>query len=390
MVELGNVDNTSDADKPVSSATQTALDMKAPLASPTLTGIPLAPTAEASVNSTQIATTAFVQTAVNNLVGGAPTLLNTLNELALAINSDASFATHVTTLIGTKAPIDSPTFTGTVSGISKSMVELGDVDNTSDANKPISNATQTALNLKAPLANPTFTGTVTTSGLTVSSGQVTLPSASISDSALSGNVVTTTGSQTLTNKTITTSGTLTANAGLVVAGSDASLNNNLVVGGNTTMNGALIFGSLPVTKYYMWSGTPSETTITSPMVKLTFGNASFYAKIHCFLTDGANANNLSSQILEVQGGNTNGTTPSFNILSISRTTTANSYYWKNPTFDTNSVYLGSESLAGVAGHYTNRVELIQTNGNMATPPTLQTITMTTNNSGGTAITTYNY
>ena len=60
-----------------------------------------------------------------------------------------------------KAPIDNPAFTGTVTGITKTMVGLGNVDNTSDLGKPVSTATQTALNLKAPLASPTFTGTVT-------------------------------------------------------------------------------------------------------------------------------------------------------------------------------------------------------------------------------------
>lgn len=50
-----------------------------------------------------------------------------------------------------KAPIASPTFTGTVSGITKAMVGLSNVDNTSDANKPVSTATQTALNLKQDL-----------------------------------------------------------------------------------------------------------------------------------------------------------------------------------------------------------------------------------------------
>lgn len=73
-VGLGNVDNTSDANKPVSTATQTALNLKANLAS--------------------------------------------------------------------------PTFTGTVSGITKAMVGLSNVDNTSDASKPISTATQTALDAK--------------------------------------------------------------------------------------------------------------------------------------------------------------------------------------------------------------------------------------------------
>lgn len=59
-IGLGNVDNTSDVNKPISTATQTALDLKAPLASPTLTGVPTAPTASPGTNTTQIATTAFV------------------------------------------------------------------------------------------------------------------------------------------------------------------------------------------------------------------------------------------------------------------------------------------------------------------------------------------
>jgi len=79
---------------------------------------------------------------------------------------------------GGYALLASPTFTGTVSGITKAMVGLGNADNTSDANKPISTATQAALDLnstatqaaldlKSNLASPTFTGTVTTSNLTV-------------------------------------------------------------------------------------------------------------------------------------------------------------------------------------------------------------------------------
>jgi len=60
-----------------------------------------------------------------------------------------------------KANLASPTFTGTVGGITKAMVGLGNVDNTADSAKPVSTAQQTALNLKANLVNPTFTGTVT-------------------------------------------------------------------------------------------------------------------------------------------------------------------------------------------------------------------------------------
>ena len=319
MVGLGNVDNISDADKPVSTAQQAALNLKANLASPAftgtvllpagsntsaplqlatgtslttpafgsvefdgtnlfltnnsasptrkvlaftdapaLTGVPLAPTAAAGTNTEQIATTQFVQSAIQEVVGAAPAALDTLNELAIALNNDASYASTITNALSLKAPLASPTFTGTttgtfsgpltgnvtgnvsgsaasftgslvgdvtgiqsatvisaptvtgktltgyvsgagtlsatdtilsainklngndalkanlasptftgtVGGITASMVGLGNVSNISDANKPVSTAQQTALNLKANLASPTFTGTV--AGITAS------------------------------------------------------------------------------------------------------------------------------------------------------------------------------------------------------------------------------
>lgn len=63
---------------------------------------------------TGYATETYVGTAISNLIDGAGPALDTLNELAAAINDDASFASTVTTELGTKAPIASPTFTGTV------------------------------------------------------------------------------------------------------------------------------------------------------------------------------------------------------------------------------------------------------------------------------------
>ena len=87
----------------------------AALASPTFTGTPLAPTAAANTNTTQIATTAFVQTELTDLIGGAPGTLDTLNELAAAIDDDASYASTLTTALALKAPKASPTFTGNVS-----------------------------------------------------------------------------------------------------------------------------------------------------------------------------------------------------------------------------------------------------------------------------------
>ena len=84
------------------------------LASPELTGTPTAPTAAAATNTTQVATTAFVRTEVSNLVGSAGATLDTLGEIATALGNDVALSTTLTTSIGLKAPLASPTFTGTV------------------------------------------------------------------------------------------------------------------------------------------------------------------------------------------------------------------------------------------------------------------------------------
>jgi len=170
------VTNTSDANKPVSTAQQTALDLKAPLASPTFTGTV---TGSFSGPLSGNATTATSATSFSGSLAGdvtgtqAATAIAAATVTGKALTGYASAAGTITTadtiltainkLNGNdalKAPLASPTFTGTVSGITASMVGLGNVTNTSDANKPVSTAQQTALDLKAPLASPTFTGTV--------------------------------------------------------------------------------------------------------------------------------------------------------------------------------------------------------------------------------------
>ncbi|WP_439587662.1 tail fiber protein [Hydrogenophaga sp.] len=85
----------------------------APLLSPAMTGIPTAPTASGGTNTTQLATTAFVQAAVSALVNSSPGALDTLNELAAALGNDPNFATTITTALAGKAPLVSPEFSGT-------------------------------------------------------------------------------------------------------------------------------------------------------------------------------------------------------------------------------------------------------------------------------------
>lgn len=89
-----------------------ATNLKAPLASPALTGTPTAPTPPQTANNTQLATTAYVKTAVTALINSSPEALDTLGELAAALGNDANFATTVTNELAKKAPIASPALTG--------------------------------------------------------------------------------------------------------------------------------------------------------------------------------------------------------------------------------------------------------------------------------------
>lgn len=81
--------------------------------SPALTGTPTAPTQAAGNNTTRLATTAFVQAAIAALVASSPAALDTLKELADALGNDPNFATTMATQLGLKAPLASPDFTGT-------------------------------------------------------------------------------------------------------------------------------------------------------------------------------------------------------------------------------------------------------------------------------------
>jgi hypothetical protein len=131
-IGLSNVDNTTDLGKPISTATQLALNLKANTASPTFTGT--------------------VSGITKDMVGlGNVDNTSDLNKpISTAVQNALDLKQNI---LDEKADINSPSFTGTVSGITKAMIGLGNVDNTSDLNKPISTATQTALDLKEALVN---------------------------------------------------------------------------------------------------------------------------------------------------------------------------------------------------------------------------------------------
>ena len=103
---LNNVNNTSDANKPVSVAQQAALDLKAPLLSPALTGVPTAPTAAAGTSSTQLATTAYV-------TGQAATVVSPMDGTA-AVGTSLRYARqdHVHASDTSRLPLTGGNMTG--------------------------------------------------------------------------------------------------------------------------------------------------------------------------------------------------------------------------------------------------------------------------------------
>ncbi|SHG94048.1 hypothetical protein SAMN05443373_105149 [Flavobacterium granuli] len=225
MVGLGNVDNTTDLLKPISTATQSALDLKADLASPTFTGT------VSGITKTMVG------------LGNVDNTTDLLKPISTATQS----------ALDLKADLASPTFTGTVSGITKTMVGLGNVDNTTDLLKPISTATQSALDLKADLVSPTFTGTVTASG-TLTTGVVTYPNSH----GTSGQVLSTTGSGTLAWTTPST----TANAysgvlPLANGGTGSATQNFVDLSTTQTVAGAKTFSSAVTGSSFVKSGGTS-------------------------------------------------------------------------------------------------------------------------------------
>jgi hypothetical protein len=193
----------------------------APLASPALTGTPTAPLATTGTNTTQVATTSFVQQELSILTTGAPALLNTLDELAAALGDDANYAATITTALSAKAPLASPTFTGTVtlpSGtVTSGMILDGTiVDADVNASAAIAQSKISGLTsdlaAKAPLASPTFTGTVTVaaSGVAFTDGTQTkagVPSLTTIATATSGAYNLSAGGLTLRDQLIPVGGT---------------------------------------------------------------------------------------------------------------------------------------------------------------------------------------
>lgn len=170
-LSLNNVDNTTDANKPISSATQTALDAKQAtlvsgtniktINSTTILGsgnISVAPAT--AINATAIATGVVDNTEFEYLNGVTSAIQTQIDSKQATLVSATNIKTiNSTSVLGSGNIAVEPTITATTSAdyyrgdktfatLNKTAVGLGNVDNTTDANKPVSTATQTALDAK--------------------------------------------------------------------------------------------------------------------------------------------------------------------------------------------------------------------------------------------------
>lgn len=200
QVGLGSVDNTTDIGKPISTLTQAALDLKQPLDSDLTTIAGLTPTTDnflvAASSAWASRTPAQAKTALGLVkadvglsnvdnTSDASKPISTLTQSALDLKQPLD--SDLTTIAGLTATTDNflvaassawasrtPAQAKTSLGLVKADVGLGNVDNTSDASKPVSTATQTALDLKQPLDSDL----TTIAGLTATSDNFMVAAAS--------------------------------------------------------------------------------------------------------------------------------------------------------------------------------------------------------------------
>jgi hypothetical protein len=135
-----------------------------------------------------------------------------------------------------KASLASPTFTGTVAGITKSMVGLANVDNTADLDKPISNSMQTALESKVNSDSAVFSKDILVNGINIGKGPFNLVNTIIGNQSFQKNITgysnTAVGHKSLLNSTIENHNTAIGNFSL---NSDSLKlgNNNTAIGSQT-------------------------------------------------------------------------------------------------------------------------------------------------------------
>lgn len=213
-----------------------------------------------SDNSTRVATTAFVQSIKNALVNNAPSTLNTLGQIATSINNDAQFATTVNNALALKAPLASPTLTGTptapTAASGTNTTQLATTAFVQTAVSPL--ATTAYVNSSiAPKADTTYVNTKTNdkySNVTVSNATLTFTNGAGSTKAVTvNNVSNANAASTATTATY-------ANIINITRGNEIELNGSISNSGTELLIGYRAnAGNQTITNYKFFNGRANGT-----------------------------------------------------------------------------------------------------------------------------------
>jgi hypothetical protein len=237
--KLSNIEGSATADQ-TNSEIKTAVEAATSIA---LGGSPTTTTQAESDNTTKLATTAYVTSKITTLIGGAPSTLNDLNELAAAINDDANYNSTLTTALATKLPLAGGTMTGNIAHAGAFTIDAGNniaLDNGSGNTVLLHNGSQYGLL------------TATGSNLIIKSGATT--------------------ALTFSNQHVTASGNFTVNGNILTAGTVDGVDIQTL---NTTASAALPKGG----------GTMTGDLVLGDSVKAKFGASDDLTIYH----DGSNS-----------------------------------------------------------------------------------------------------
>jgi hypothetical protein len=332
-----------------------------------------------AASGAQTAANVYTDVAISNLVNAAPSTLNTLKELSDALGGDALFATTVTNSLASKAPINNPSFTGTVnlsgatvSGYSPFPTQTGQggkylttngnatawttidltpyLTSTVAANTYLT--TTTAGNVYAPKASPTFTGTVDFTGATVNGLSATLPSQAGNTGRFLGTngntaqwaVISQVPDQTDNGgKYLSTDGTTASWTDISLTPAAGSITSAMIADGTIVDADIAIAAAIDASKIYGYAVTKADTgTVTNTMLAGSIANSKL---ANSSITINGSAVSLGGSTtisgLPTQSGNTgkylttDGTSPSWSTLTTNNysngtnTSTANKIFYNN-------------------------------------------------------------
>jgi hypothetical protein len=247
-----------------------SLTTKAPLSSATLVGVPTCPdVAFSSTVTNQIINKKYCDEQISALVGSAPSTLNTLSEIAAAINADNSFSTTMVNLIGTKAPIANPSFTGTLTCANFSCSgSIADVGNLSVAGNCILGDSPAVdiltCNGKSTFNADLFVASGVTTVQALGATDITCSSLVVSSGVNCGSLVVG-GGISLVNNSLSNAA-ITAGRFVETSG-DQSINGTKtfqkVVAGSLTVNGAISFPASSIAASCIVPGTFTQSNVDS-------------------------------------------------------------------------------------------------------------------------------